>query len=400
MLINKAYKYRIYPNNSQKELLSKHFGCNRWVYNEGIKRIEEYYRESGKYLTTYELINLLPSFKEEHEWLKEVDAKSLQHACLHLNSGYKRFFKKLVGKPKLKSKYNGYQTYMTDQNFGIKNGRLKLPKFNSLIKMERHRALEGKLKSVTVGRVPSGKYYASFLVEQEIEVNSKPIEKESALGLDLGLKDFVITSEGQKFARHKFIKPKKKKLRKLQKKLAKAKKGSNKRIKLKNRIAIIHEKIANKRKDVLHKVSKELVEKNQIYTFCLEDLNVRGMLKNHKLAESISDVSWSEFVRLLKYKADWCGKHVIQIGRFEASSKTCSSCGGVNKELRLSDRIWVCSDCGTEHDRDINAAKNIRAMAFNKSETRVGTTRCNAPGDVGSKQRLGRENLQQLDLVR
>jgi putative transposase len=245
--------------------------------------------------------------------------------------------------------------------------KLRLPKFRKGITIVLHREFTGKICSVTISRTASGKYYASFLIEQDLDIEQKTVEKDTALGLDVGLTDFVITSDGKKIERKRHNKNSAKKLKRLQRKLCKQQKGSNNRNKTKRKIAIVHEKVANRRNDYLHKVTRQLINENQVNTYCIEDLNVSGMLKNHKLARSISDVSWSEFARQLKYKADWAGKSVIQIGRFEASSKTCSHCGHVNKFLALNDRVWTCK-CGVKHDRDINAAMNIRNFAFNNSE--------------------------------
>jgi len=386
MTANRGYEFRIYPNKAQKAFLKTQFGHCRWFYNRGIEETEKHYKTTGKRLTAYELINMLPELKKEREWLKEANAQSLQQEALHLKSGYDRFFKGQGGKPTWKSKYDGHQSYSVPrQGFDIVDGKLRLAKLGSRIKMVQHREIEGKLKSVTIKKTPTDKYFASFLVEFDAEINPKPLEKETALGLDLGLVDFVITSDGEKFERHRFVKTKKKKLRKTQKNVSRTKKKSKNRTKARFKYAIVHEKIANKRKDRSHKVSRQLVEKNQIYTYCLEDLNVKGMMKNHCLAESIADVGWSAFVGMLTYKAMWSGKHILKIGRFDASSKTCNLCGFKNQTLTMKDRDWECPCCGTKHDRDINAAINIRDMAFSKQlKTTAGTAGCNAYGDPTS----------------
>jgi len=228
-----------------------------------------------------------------------------------------------------------------------------------------HREPKGRICSVTISKTKSGKYYASILTEQELNVEQKPREKDTAIGLDVGLEDFVTTNNGEKFERKKHSEKCKKKLERLQRKLSKQKKGSSNRNKTKIKIARVHEKTANLRKDYIHKVTRQLINENQVNTYCIETLDVLEMMKkNPELAGSIADAGWSEFYRQLAYKAKWAGKHVIRIGKYEVSSKTCSSCGNVNGSLALKDRVWKC-DCGVEHDRDVNAAINIRNFAFN-----------------------------------
>jgi putative transposase len=396
----KAYKYRLYPTADQEVLLAKHFGSCRWVYNYGLEQKNKYYAETGKCLNKYDLANRLPELKKEFKWLKEINSQSLQQSLLDLEKGFTAFFKKQNKMPVFKSKYNNYKSFRIPQTFGIEEGKLRIPKFRKGIKVVYHRPIEGKMCYATVIKTPTNKYFVSVTCEITTQMEKKESIKETALGLDLGLTDFVITSEGEKFERHRFIKPKKKKLRKVQKKLSKAKKSSNNRNKARLRVAIVHEKIANKRSDLSHKVSRVLVEKNQINTYCLEDLNVKGIMKNHKLTQSIMDVGWAEFVWNLTYKAEWVGKNIKQIGRFEASSKTCSCCGSTNRTLILKDRNWTCGFCKAKHDRDVNAAINIKNFAFHLHETEIkttaGTAECNASGDVGSKLRQRKKKPKQL----
>lgn len=362
--INKAFKYRMYPTQTQKELLEKHFGACRWVYNYGLNLKIKHYKETGDVLNKYNLQSKLPELKKTHPWLKEINAQSLQSSLLHLDIAFTNFFKRKAKEPVFKSKYDNYKSFTLPQRFSIEGNKFKCPKFREGIKIVYHREMEGKKCFATISKTCTDKYYVSIVCELEIEVDKKSVEKETALGIDLGLKDFAVTSGGEKFERHKFVKPKRKQLKKAQRSLFKKVKGSANRNKQRKRVAIIHEKIANKRNDLSHKVSRQLVEKNQIYTYCLEDLNVKGMMKNHKLAESIADVAWSEFVRQLTYKSEWVGKNIKEIGRFEASSKTCSKCGTIKKNLTLKDRKWSCENCGAKHDRDVNAAINIRDFAF------------------------------------
>jgi putative transposase len=362
--INKAYKYRLYPTKEQEELLAKHFGCCRWMYNYGLEQKIRSYEETGKSRSRHSISSDLPKLKEENEWLKEVNAQSLQQSLLHLENAYKKFFRDKKGFPKFKSKWNK-QSFTIPQYYRVMDNKLVLPKFRDGIKVKLDRDLGGKLCSATISKTPSGKYFVSILTEQERDILQKSLNKETAVGIDIGLKDFVITSDGKKYERKRHLKKEEKRIKKFSRKLNRQKIVGQNRKKTRISLAKVHEKVVNRRNDYIHKVTRQLINENQVDTYCLEDLNVQGMMKNHKLAKSIGDVSWSEFVRQMKYKANWSGKNIIQIGRFEASSKTCNHCGLINNELTLSDRIWKC-DCGKEHDRDVNAANNIRDFAFSK----------------------------------
>jgi putative transposase len=362
--INKACKYRLYPTKEQEVLLAKHFGCCRWMYNYGLEQKKLSYEETGKSRSRYDIQSDIPRLKIDNPWLREINAQSLQYSLLCLDNAYKKFFRDKKGFPKFKSKWNK-QSFTVPQKFRIEGNKLVLPKFQEGVKVKLSREIKGKLCSATISKIPSGKYFVSILTEQERDIKQKLLNKETAIGLDLGLKDFVITSDGKKYERRRHLKKEEKRIKKLSRKLAKQKKCGKNRKDTKIKLARSHERIANSRNDYIHKVTRQLINETQVDTYCLEDLNVQGMMKNHKLAKSIGDVSWSEFVRQIKYKANWSGKNIIQIGRFEASSKTCNHCGLINNELALSDRIWKC-DCGVEHDRDINAAINIRDFAFSK----------------------------------
>ena len=351
-----AYKYRIYPTAPQRELIAKHVGSTRFLYNLALETKIAAYLGSKVSLSRYDLQKQLVDLKKECAWLKEVNSQSLQASLLNLDTAYSKFYKG-SGFPRFKKKSNR-GSFSVPQAVRIKNNKLVIPKFKEGIEIVLHREIKGTIKSATITVTPTGKYFASILVDNNIEVPIKPpICESSAIGIDLGIKDFAITSEGEVFENPKYLQKAQSKLKYLDRKHSK-----DKGKRTKKKLAKLHEKVANKRKDFLHKTSTKLIRENQ--TIVLEDLNVEGMLKNHKLAHSISDVSWSTFVTMLKYKADWYGKNLLQIGRFAPSSMACSCCGFINKELTLKDRNWTCKNCNTTHDRDINAAINIKSFAL------------------------------------
>jgi len=368
----RAYKYRLYPNAKQKELLAKHFGCARWVYNYGLAKKIEYYKQHEKSYSRYDLQKDLVVLKkqEDTQWLSDVCAQSLQVVLKNLDAAYTSFFRKKNSFPKFKRRRNR-QSVAFPQNTKIDfdNNRIQVIKFikDGGIKCKFHRRFEGIIKTTTISKTPTDKYYVSILVEEDVKsVKQKPLKIDSAIGIDLGIKDLLITSDGNKYENPNWLKKSLSKLAREQRRLSRKIKKSNNYVKQRKRVAIVHEKISNQRKDFLHKISRQLVDENQINTYCFEDLSVKNMMGNHNLAQAISNVSWSMFVQFLSYKADWAGKNILKIGRFDPSSKMCNSCGYINNELTLNDRTWTCKSCNARHDRDINAAKNIRDFAFDK----------------------------------
>jgi len=356
------------PNVKQKELLDKHFGACRWFYNYALEKKVSHYSKHKKTLSRYDIQRELPSLKKDKPWLIEVNAQSLQSELRRLDVAYTKFFREKSGFPKFK-KHGERNSFDVPQNFYILENKLVIPKFKDGIKIVMSRELPSVAKSINIS-VCNEKYYANILCEIKPK-ERKDIDIKTAIGLDMGLKDFVVDSEGERYSIYKSIKLEKK-LAREQKKLSKMKKGSNNYELQRIGIAKIYEKIANSRRDSIHKISASIIGCKSVYTYCIEDLNILGMLKNHCLAKSISNASWNEFFQQLEYKSEMHGKNVLKIGRFDPSSRLCP-CGFINKDLLLSDREWTCPECGSIHDRDILAANNIKTFAFNKQNT-VGHT--------------------------
>lgn len=351
----KAYRYRIYPTTEQKALLAKTFGSCRWFYNFALNLTNETYKATGKGLSRNEIINKLPELKKEFEWLTEVPSQALQQVALDLSSAFLNFFEKRAKFPKFKKKGNK-QSVRFPQSIKLDGDYLTLPKLKKVY-CKVSRLPEGKLKSVTVSMTPSGKYFASCLYDDGQDLPEQNSEGK-AIGIDLGIKDFCITSDGSKYGNPNHYRKYEQKLAKKQKQLAKKQKGSNNRNKARKAVAKVHEKITRCREDFLHKLSRKLVDENQVIV--VENLAVKNMVRNHKLAKSISDCGWGQFCTMLKYKAEWEGKYYIEVDRFFPSSKTCNHCLHQLDSLSLDMRLWQCPKCETIHDRDINAAKNIR----------------------------------------
>jgi putative transposase len=364
----KAFEYRIYPTAEQKEQIAKHIGCARWMYNYALEKKMKAWTKDKKSLSRFDIQADLPALKkaEDTKWLKEVNSQSLQASLEHLDRAYTKFFKEKKGFPKFKNKHKSKQSFSIPQHTDVNFEKclLLVPKMKP-IEIRLHREFKGKIKTITIKKISTNKYFASILVEtKDLVKKSKTIKANTAIGLDLGIKDFAVLSTGEKISNPKILKQYEHKLKKAQQKVSKRAKGGKNREKAKLGVAKVHEKITNTRKDFLHKLSHKLTHENQVNSIVIEDLNVSGMIKNHKLAKSISDCSWSEFVRQLEYKSKWYGKNLIKIGRFEPSSKLCSDCGAINQELTLKDREWACKSCGIIHDRDINAAINIKNIGL------------------------------------
>ena len=363
-MAHKGYKFRLYPTPEQESYLAKCFGCSRFVYNHFLRITTDAYAESKQQLRYGDTAKLLTLLKkdEQFSWLTEVNSQSLQQTLKDLESAFVRFFKKLGGFPVFKKKRNR-QSFRVPQHWSIThNGMLKLPKMQP-IKMVQHRELEGKPTSVTVSKTATGKYYASILVDyptKEAPLNGGKI------GADLGLKDFLITSEGKKYPNPKFYKRALKRLKRLQRSLSRKAKGSSNRNKQRKLVAKVHEKVANQRLDMQHKLSLQLTCDNQVVA--VEDLHIKGMVKNHKLAQAISDASWGQFLIMLEYKGKLYGCEIRKLDRFFPSSKRCSQCGYIQENLTLDIREWTCPECGIDHDRDINASTNI--LIFSESQIR------------------------------
>jgi len=357
--MRKSYSYRLYPTVEQSCLMDTHFNACRLVYNLGLETKKYAYTNYGKSISYYDLKKQLPELKKDNVWLYEVCSQALQMSLKNLDDAFVNFFKGNCNFPKYKTKSKSKKSFKNPNGLlvKIKGNKICFPRFMEGVRFVQDRVFDGVIKSSTVSCTATGKYYISLLVETGAKMQPK-VPTDSAIGIDLGIKDFIVTSEGVKYENPKHLKNNLQRLKVLQRRLSKKKKGSANRDKARHKVALLHEKIANCRKDFLHKLSSQLVNNHDCIV--MEDLNVKGMLKNHKLAQSISDVSWSEFERQLKYKCDWYGKTLYQIPRFEPSTKTCNNCKSINDTLTLADREWVCANCGTLHDRDINAAKNIK----------------------------------------
>ncbi len=402
-MIHQAVKVRLYPTNSQKIILSQHFGSARWWWNYALNKCIETYQETGKGLTRSAMNSMLPGLKkqEETEWLKECYSQVLQSVSLNLSRAYLNFFAGRAKYPRFKSKFQKQSIQYPQQVKQIESS-LKFPGKLGIVKAKIHRPLDGEIKTVTVSGTTSGKYYASVLLEIEgdapkgVSVLKDLLSNECTathqgkiIGIDLGIKDFAITHDGSKTSKYdnpRHLSKHEKNLKRKQQKLARKEKGSKRRNKARLLAAKVYERISNVRQDFLHKLSRKIVDNNQIVV--VENLNVKGMVRNHKLAKAISDCSWGKFVNFLDYKLTQSGKLLIEIDRFFPSSKTCSKCHYKIDKLLLDIRSWTCPSCQTRHDRDENAAKNIRAEGIRIMQTSLGTSDAAKGGNVRPK--LGR----------
>lgn len=367
--MHKSYKYRIYPTEPQRLLIDKTFGCFRLIFNLALQTKIEAYKANGTNLSAYDLMRQLTELKAEYRWLHEVDSQALQSAIKNVDAAFKSFFNG-NGFPKFKSKYG-------NQSFQCRNNTRKVDKINSALTIPKisniqiclSRLFKGVIKTVTISKTSTNKYFASILVQDSIELPPlQPINPETTIGLDTGIKSFVISSDGRTFEANRKLKDNLDRLKCLQRRASKKVKGSNNRKKANLQVAILHEKITNKRLDYIHKVTHELTSDNQATScICIEDLNVSGLLKNHKVAQAMSDVSLGKFYEILGYKCKWRGINLIKIDRFAPSSKRCSACGSIKEKLSLSEREWTCGNCSTTHDRDANAAENIKWYGLNNS---------------------------------
>lgn len=368
-----TYKLRLTPTKSQEVLLSKHFGSIRYVYNLFLDKRTKFYLNAKekqlakKTLNYNEMSAELTKLKTnvEHDWLNECNSQSLQHSLKHLETAFNRFFKKKSKYPKFKSRKNK-QSFRIPQFVVVEEGRIYFPKFKEGIKIDQHREIEGSIENATISRNVAGQYFASIGVVRNIE-HSPKLDK--TIGIDLGIKSLVVCSDGTRFDNIKPLKQLEKLVRIRQKAVSRTEKKSNGRIKARLKLGKLQVKIANIRNNHLHQISHKLVSENQ--TLILEDLSVKNMMGNHRLAKSIGDCSWSELVRQICYKSDWYGRKVIKIDRYFPSSKTCSNCGYIKDDLTLKDREWTCPRCNAIHDRDYNASQNILRQGLNLT---VGTT--------------------------
>ena len=372
----RAYKYRIYPTDEQKVLFAKTFGCCRFVYNWALNLKITAYKERKETLGNVYLTNLMKSeLKVAHEWLSEVNSQSLQSSLRNLDTAYTNFFRNTnaVGFPRFKSRKDK-QSFLCPQHCRVdfEKGTITIPKAKD-IPAVLHRRFKGMVKTVTISMTPSGRYFASVLVDTSMQ-EMKPSEpmRDTTVGIDLGIKSLAVCSDGRTFANPKNLQRSLDRLKLLQKRLSRKQKGSANRNKARIRVARLQEHIANSRKDSLHKITHALTHDSQVRTICMEDLSVKGMQRNHHLAQAVGDASFGMFLTLLEYKCSWYGVNLIKIDRFAPSSKTCGKCGHVYKGLNLSERSWTCPECGTHHDRDFNAACNIKEFGLKALPTERG----------------------------
>ncbi|MBW4621673.1 MAG: transposase [Cyanosarcina radialis HA8281-LM2] len=351
----RAIKVRLYPTTDQQQTLEQSFGNCRWLWNYSLNLMNQTYKETGKGLSGYDVKKLIPVLKKEHEWLGLTYSQCLQQVCLNLGVAFNNFFEKRASYPSFKSKH-GKQSIQYPQNVKVLEAAISFPKIGE-VRAIIHRSSEGKVKTVTVSKNCSNQYFASVLVDDGKEKPQSTIEGK-AIGIDVGLTHFCITSNGSKFDRPRFFTKHEDNLTSKQQDLSRKQEGSNQRVKAKKKVAKVHQKITNCREDFLHKLSRRIVDENQVIV--TENLNIKGMMKNHCLAKAIAQVGWGRFQTMLKYKAENEGKVYQEVDRFFPSSKTCHVCLNQVRSLSLDVRTWDCEHCSSKHDRDINAAINLR----------------------------------------
>lgn len=351
------HKYRFYPTKAQEDYFLKTFGCVRVVYNSALAERKKRWEEDKKSFSYCKTSKFMVDMRHNPEtpWLEEAPFTPLQQALRHLDKAYQRFFRKQSGYPKFKKKTERQSAEYTKRGFTFRDGKLKLSKLKTPLNVVLHREMPSEPSTCTVIREADGTWHVVLNCLKDI----KPLVGGGAVGIDLGIKDFAVLSTGEKVTNHKHISKRARLLARLQRQAARKKRGSNNRRKANIRVARAYAKVKNARNDFLQKLSTRIIRENQ--TVCLETLNIKGMVKNRKLSKAILDCGWGMFVNMLKYKARWYGREVIQIDRWSPSTKTCCVCGTTGHKLSLSDREWTCPDCGTHHDRDVNAAKNILA---------------------------------------
>ena len=386
-----AFRYRIYPNASQRILLAKHFGATRWAYNYALNLKIKLWESEKKTVSQFDLCKEFPRLKKEEgtAWLREVCSHALQCEMAHLDAAYTKFFRDKRGFPKFKNKHSDRKSYETNVNITVEKKAVRLPKLGSVSAII-SRPINGRIVKATISQNAAGKYFVSVLTEDGLEIPAKqPFEEKDVIGIDLGLTRFATFSTGEKIENPRHHKKSLQKLARAQRKLSRRKIGSKNRDKQRRRVAVIHERISNRRKDFQHKLSTRIIRENQ--AVALETLNVTGMQKNSRLARSIADVGWGQFVGFLEYKAERAGKTVLRIGRFEPSSRLCK-CGALNRDLTLKDRVWTCGSCGATHDRDILAANNIKRMAFHPKNQIPADSRESTPVETVEKRSAKQES--------
>jgi putative transposase len=379
----KAFKFQLLPTEQQKVLLMQHFGCRRFVWNYFLNKRKDEYLNNKKTLNYYDCANQLTILKtdDDYVWLKDVNSQMLQHTLRDLDTAYNRFFRKIAKFPNFKSKHNR-QSFRVPQHIVVEDGKIYFPKFKEGIKVNVHREF-GEIAFITISRTPTGKFFVALTCECKEAKKLKPTKNN--IGVDLGIKEFAVCSNGDKFANPKHYQKVEKNLKFNQRVLSKRVKGGTSRNKQRIKVALLHERVANSRLDFLHKLSKKLIDENQV--ICVEDLNVKGMMSNHKLAKAIATTGWGEFLRQLTYKSEWYGRTVVVIDRFFPSSKTCNNCGYIKEDLSLKDREWECESCKVHIDRDLNASLNILQQGLNMT-------------GLGAKSVIKQKQVESLALVK